>query len=258
MAISENIRELRKLRGLTQSQLAAKIGVNRSVIGAYEEGRAEPRLDTITNLAHYFEVSLDELIMGGKGSGKVDTEGSNLRVIPITVDASTDRELITVVPEKARAGYLGGFGDLDFVESLPRFSLPLPELKQDRTYRAFQIEGDSMLPLLPGTYVLGQFVQNWNQVRNKEGYVVVTKDDGILYKRVENHLDSDDHFILKSDNKAYQDIVVSVAQVHEIWKAVGYISFQMPSQDLETATLGALSASISEIRDDVKALRDGH
>lgn len=253
--IGENIKQLRKEKGLTQAQLAAKIGVNRSVIGAYEEGRAEPRLETLVNLAHYFEVSVDALIKGG-ASQPTDIEGNNLRVIPIAVDPISDQELITVVPAKARAGYLDGFGDLDFVESLPRFALPLPELKQDRTYRAFQIEGDSMLPLQPGAYVLGQFVQNWNQVRNREGYIVVTKDEGIVYKRLMNHLDTDDHFILKSDNPVYPDMVVSVAEIQEIWKAVGFISFQMPGEDTEAATMKALSQAISEIKSDVKALRN--
>lgn len=253
MTISENIRRLRKSKELTQAQLASKIGVNRSVIGAYEEGRAEPRLETLVNLAHYFDVSIDFLVRGSE-VGKIDLAGNHLRVIPITVDRSTDKELITVVPLKASAGYLSGYGDLDYVDSLPRFSLPLQELKQDRTYRAFQIEGDSMLPILPGTYVLGQFVQDWNHIRNRESYVVITEEEGIVFKRLVNNIDSDASLTLKSDNPSYTDLELPIVHVREIWKAVGFISFTMPDEYPEALSLSALTEAISELRNDVRSL----
>ena len=53
---------LRKKEALTQEQLATKIGVKRAMIGAYEEGRAEPRLHTLQHLAAYFQVRLDDFV----------------------------------------------------------------------------------------------------------------------------------------------------------------------------------------------------
>jgi transcriptional regulator with XRE-family HTH domain len=52
--VKNNLKFLRKKEALTQEQLATKIGVKRAMIGAYEEGRAEPRLHTLQHLAAYF------------------------------------------------------------------------------------------------------------------------------------------------------------------------------------------------------------
>ena len=121
------------------------------MIGAYEEGRAEPRLHTLQHLAAYFQVRLDDFVnkdLSGSGSiPKADVSGAQLRILPVIVDGTDDKELGTlVVPVKASAGYLSGYGDADYIGALLRFSMPFPELPQDRTYRVFQIRGGVCCP----------------------------------------------------------------------------------------------------------------
>ena len=151
--VKNNLKFLRKKEALTQEQLATKIGVKRAMIGAYEEGRAEPRLHTLQHLAAYFQVRLDDFVnkdlSGSSSIPKADISGAQLRILPVVVDGTDERELGTLVPVKASAGYLSGYGDADYIGALPRFSMPFPELPQDRTYRVFQIRGESMLPIIP-------------------------------------------------------------------------------------------------------------
>ncbi|MCI5059349.1 MAG: helix-turn-helix domain-containing protein, partial [Flavobacteriales bacterium] len=154
---------------MTQEQFAIKIGVKRSLIGAYEEGRAEPKLSTILNMCSYFKISLDELIqnnLSDKPFNEVSRDrikGDGMRILPIAVSADDEsKELATLVPVKAAAGYLDGYGDVDFIQELPKFSFPFNELPQDRTYRVFQINGDSMLPVPEGSYIIGEYILDWN------------------------------------------------------------------------------------------------
>ncbi|WP_375578292.1 helix-turn-helix transcriptional regulator [Marivirga tractuosa] len=58
----ENIKKIRSVRGLTQSQLADVIDVSRGVISSYEEGRAEPKIETIIKTAEVFQVTIDTLL----------------------------------------------------------------------------------------------------------------------------------------------------------------------------------------------------
>ena len=53
--LNENIRYLRKKMGWTQDKFSKKIGIKRSLVGAYEEGRADPRLSNLLKIAgaHY-------------------------------------------------------------------------------------------------------------------------------------------------------------------------------------------------------------
>jgi len=57
-----NIKKIRTVKNLNQSEFAELFGLSRNVIGAYEEGRAEAKLETIILIARYFNISIDKLI----------------------------------------------------------------------------------------------------------------------------------------------------------------------------------------------------
>ena len=60
--VSNNIKYLRRLNGLTQEQFARKIAIKRSLLGAYEEARANPNLTNLKNMASAFGISVDQLL----------------------------------------------------------------------------------------------------------------------------------------------------------------------------------------------------
>ncbi len=245
--INSNIRYLRKQKGLTQDAFANEIGVTRSVIGAYEEGRAEPKIKTMQVMADYFGISMDQLIgvdlaesaashIRGSENDKPDLSGKRLRVLSITVDAH-DRENIELVRQKAAAGYLNGYADPEYIEELPRFQLPnLPQ----GTYRAFEITGDSMLPLMPGTIVVGEYTENWELLKDGHCYVLVTASEGVVYKRVYNKLDEGKVLSLHSDNPAYPAYNVNIADVVEVWKAKCFISSAFPDPEMSMTKLASI------------------
>ena len=257
MNIAQNLKYIRKNQNLTQVDFAKKIGVNRSLIGAYEESRAEPKLKTLLAIAQQFGCSLDDLVSGdlSKGKGekmyKVDMPGNSLRILPIAIDRDEDKELVSLVPVKAAAGYMAGYGDIDFIETLPHFMMPYPELPQDRTYRVFQIQGESMLPLLSGSYVLCEYIQNWKTIRSHECYVLLTQEDGVVYKRVINHLEEKKELLLKSDNPEFDPYTVAADKVMEVWKAVGYTSFQLPDGNFQPVGMRELTQLVMEMKRDV-------
>ena len=262
MNIAQNLKYIRKEYGLTQADLARKIGINRSLIGAYEEGRAEPKLKTLLAIGQQFSCSLDDLVSGDLSESSdqkkkflVDMPGNSLRVLPIAIDRSDDRELASLVPIKAAAGYMAGYGDVDYIESLPRFMMPFPELPQDRTYRVFQIQGESMLPMPSGSYVLCEYVQDWNRIQSDECYVLLTKDDGVVYKRVINHLQEKKELILKSDNREFDPYSIEAEKILEVWKAVGYTSFQLPDGNYQPVGLQELTQLVMEMKRDLDGLR---
>jgi transcriptional regulator with XRE-family HTH domain len=230
--LAANIRFLRRRSGDTQSDLARKLGVGRAALGAYEEGRAEPRLPVLLQLADLLGCSVDDLLRRDLSAGQqprrlVDVAGERLRVLPVPVGEQDGEERISIVPVQAAAGYLEGHRDLDFVAQLPAFQLPVPELSAQRSYRLFQIKGDSMLPLPNGAYVIAAYVQDWRSLRDYQSCVVVSKNEGVVYKRVKQHWEAG-YVELRSDNPAYAPYRLASEEVLEIWKAVGYLSFSLP------------------------------
>ena len=224
--VNENIRFLRRQQNWTQDQFSQKLDIKRSLVGAYEEGRAEPRLELLQKMASLFGISVDQLI-GTDVSQLKKGEGDYLRgkeVVVVTVD-NNKKENIELVPHKAAAGYLNGYADPEYVKELPRFRLPV--LSQG-TYRAFEISGDSMLPILPGTIVIGEYIDDLRNLKNGKTYVLVTKREGIVYKRVFNYLHENGKLFLVSDNRQYSPYQVDAEEVVEAWSARAYISVQFP------------------------------
>jgi transcriptional regulator with XRE-family HTH domain len=254
--ISENIRFLRKRKNLTQEQFAERVGIKRSLVGAYEEGRAEPGLSTLLTMAKVFDLTVDTLISEElweednlKSSQQKDIEGKKLRVLSITVDKD-DRENLHLVPQKASAGYLNGYADPEYVSELPQFYLPI---FNDGTYRAFEIKGDSMLPLVSGTIIIGRYVEDWRGIKDDKTYILVTKSEGIVYKRVFNHLKNNQTLNLVSDNKVYDSYDVKADEINEVWEARAFISTDFPKTDL---SLEKLSSMVIKLQEEIKGLKE--
>src|SRR5689334_20117215 len=149
----KNLRYLRRLRGWTQEEFAGKLKIKRSLLGAYEEERAEPRIEVLETVMEIFKLSLDELLLKDLG----DTRGSYLAKRRAQKLASGTGE-IQFVPVKAAAGYLAGFADPEFIDELNTFTLPM---LAPGNYRAFEIVGDSMLPTPSGSVIVGEKIDQF-------------------------------------------------------------------------------------------------
>lgn len=257
--VSTNIRHFRKKLGLTQEQLAEKIGIKRSVIGAYEEGRADPKLNTLMRFADEFGVSVDHLISLDFSTDPEISEKTNpgpkMQVLAITVDNSGD-ENIELVPQKAAAGYMNGYADPEYLSDLPKFRLPT--LNGSGTYRAFEISGDSMLPLEAGTIVVGKYVESWKDVKNGRTYIILSKQEGVVYKRVFNYADEKGVLYLVSDNPVYSPYEVKLEDLHEIWEAKAFISTKFPEPGAQQdISLEKLSGIVMSLQQEITKLRSG-
>jgi transcriptional regulator with XRE-family HTH domain len=249
--LASNLKFLRKKKNITQDELSSVVSVTRAVIGSYEEGRAVPKLNVLTALADYFQISVDELIRDDlSGSApKTGLRGQGLRVLTAVVDKENSEQIV-LVPHKATAGYTAGYADPEYVAGLPSFRLPLPELGRERTYRAFQIVGDSMLPVPSGAYIIAEYVPVFSSIPEATCCIVITRDDGIVYKRV--YTVDDEVVMLKSDNPVYKPYTVKLSAVSEIWRALGYISMKLPEP--ETGGIGELSRMMQEMKDQINKL----
>ena len=247
MFLGSNIKVLRNRRGLSQEALAAELEIKRTTLNNYENTAVlNPTIELLFKIADFFGVSLDVLIKKDlstfserqfaeleKGYDAYIT-GSKLRVLTTTVDTK-NQENIELVSVRARAGYMSGYGDPEYLKRLPVFSLPF--LHKERKYRAFQINGDSMLPIPDKAYVVAEFLQNLHEVKNGEGCIVVTNDDGIVFKTVVNQIRKNKTLLLSSLNSFYEPYELAANKVRELWKFVCYISLELPEPVMTNETL---------------------
>lgn len=245
MAVAnQNLKYLRKLRGWTQEEFAQKIGIKRSLVGAYEEERAEPNYDVLETVSDLFKVSIDDLLRKDLS----ETKGSYLaKRRQLKMMAETN--VIHFVPVKAAAGYLNGYADPEFLDELNTFTLPM---LSGGSYRAFEIVGDSMLPTPSGSVIVGEKVHNLDDVKNNNAYIILSKSEGVVYKRVLKSNRSKNKLTLVSDNPAYQPYTVNAEDVLEFWSAQMVLSRVNQAQRWDVTNLASL---VSNLQDQVNNLK---
>src|SRR6202046_5407546 len=241
----QNLKYLRKLRGWTQEEFAAKLGIKRSLLGAYEEERAQPRLEVLETISDMFKLTLDELLRKELGDAKGVSYISKRRAQKL-ISATND---IQLVPVKAAAGYLAGYADPEFLDELNTFTLPM---LAPGNYRAFEIVGDSMLPTPSGSVIVGEKGDDIEAGKSNAAYAVVSRNEGIGYKRVMKNNKTRNKFTLVSDNTAYHPYNVNTEDVLEVWKAQMIISKANTQQRWDVNQLASL---VSNLQDQVSTLK---
>jgi len=261
MGIGNNLKLLRNRLKRSQEEIANELNLTRSSYSGYENNVAQPNLEILIQLSDYYKVSIDELVRKDFETFKesewekidrgiyADVKGQHMRVLTSVVDEHND-DLIEFVPIKASAGYTAGYADPDYIKVLPTFHLPF--LSKDRKYRSFPIKGDSMPPVVEGSFVVGEFVQNWMSIRSGTPCIVITKDEGIVFKVVHNLINSEQSFQLCSTNPFYTPYLVHVNDILEIWKFVNYISPELPELRLDD---NDLSKSLKSLQQEVHELK---
>ncbi|GGZ38431.1 hypothetical protein GCM10007049_34460 [Echinicola pacifica] len=251
MFLAQNLRFLRKQKSMTQMELADKLAVKRTMISAYEDGRSEPKLSTLSDLVSIFGLAMDELLFHDiEHKGRRSSANKEVKILAIPLDHE-ENETIAMVPQKASAGYLNGYSDPEYMQELPMFHLP--QLPKNKTYRAFEISGDSMLPLPSGTVVIGAYVEQVADIKSGKTYVLVTESEGVVYKRVFNYLEEKGKLFLVSDNKLFQPYEIAGEEVLEIWESKAYISTDFPSPKDKSSdmTLEDLADMITDLRSSI-------
>ncbi len=256
-----NLKLLRKRRKRTQDDVSFSTHIKRSTLSGYENSGVLPSVENLLILSDYFGVAADTLLRVEltklsqyqlsqlEQGSDVYLRGNNIRVLATTIDRN-NRENIELVTEKAKAGYTTGFSDPEYIKELPRFQLPF--LSANKKYRSFQVSGDSMLPIPEGAWITGEFLQDWRSIASGHPYIILTLNDGVVFKIVENQLQERGVLRLYSLNTMYDPYEVNVVDVREVWRFKNFISAEIPG---ESTGQQNLTRMVMELKKDVEKIK---
>ena len=217
---SDNIKVLRTKKAVTQQVAAAECSVPRDRYVKYEGGINLPPPDFLLAVSRYFHISIDILLSVDLRKIPVDDLlklGDNRILLPITVDKNGNN-FIEIIPHKARAGYLTGYANPEFIENLQQIALPF---LGSGKMRAFPIGGDSMPPHTDKSFIVGRYVENLGEIKKDKTYIIVTLSEGITYKRLNSK--NADSITVAPDNIIYSPYDIKLSDVLEIWEYVAHI-----------------------------------
>lgn len=248
---SGNMRYLRGKLILSQQKVADDLLITRGRYGKYEDDAAEPPLEILIKISKYYNISIDLLLTINVSKFSIDEMielPDNRIVLPIRVDQDGNNE-IEIIPQKASMGYLNGYGDPEYIESLEIISLPF--LKGGK-FRAFPADGDSMPPYKNGTYIVGKYVENLSDLKTDRTYVFITANDGISYKRFQFH--EADGIWVKADNQFYDPYKIPLPEIKEIWEFA--CSINTKEYEPDEFAEHHIQNFITEIKTDIKHIKD--
>ncbi|XZF15517.1 XRE family transcriptional regulator [Chitinophagaceae bacterium MMS25-I14] len=255
-----NLKFLRNRRKLSQDELSETLNITRVKLSAHENGHTKnPTAEDLVRFSEYYKMSIDNLLKVDlsklselklrelEAGNDTYATGTKMRVLATTVDKD-DNENVELVSVKAKAGYTAGYGDPDFIAQLPVFHLP--HLPKDRKYRMFPTTGDSMLPVPENAFVIGEYLEDWMSLKNGTPCIVVTKNDGIVFKLVTAQ-PGEKTLHLESLNTHYKPYNVSIGDVLEVWRFRNYVADALPEPE---QPIQEIARMIQEMQADVKKL----
>jgi len=238
--IGKNLKYLRNKHKLSQQGLSDVLDIPRTTLGDYERSKTEPNIAMLIKMSKQFDVKVDDLINKDLSLSEYEVlKNKVMRVLAITVNEDNEGN-IELVDSKAEAGYLDSYQNPEYIKELPRIQFPnIPR----GTYRGFEITGESMLPIESGSIIIASYVERLDEVKDDKTYIVISKKDGLVYKRL--RLDKDkNQLVLSSDNELYLPYTIDFEEIDELWQYYAHLSFS----DSKTSSDVMMDSRINDIQ----------
>ncbi|SEW24540.1 Helix-turn-helix domain-containing protein [Chryseobacterium wanjuense] len=249
---SDNIRFLRTQKNLSQQEIADDLSMSRVRYSKYEDGRSEAPYEILIRISKYVNISIDLLLT--VDIRKYSLENilklpDNRIVLPVIVDPEGNN-FIEIIPHKASMGYLTGYSDPGYIESLQRISLPF---LSNGKYRAFPADGDSMPPFMDGSYIIGKYVEKLQDLKPGKAYIFVTRNEGITYKTLMSG--NKKSITVCADNSFYDPYEILLSDILEVWL---YVWGLLPEDYRKYNSTDSMSVQdmFLELRKDIKKLNE--
>ncbi len=249
LVTAKRFKEIREENRYTQQAFAQLLQIGNSTVDI-ERGKTKLSGSVVALLLKLFNVN--PLWLFGESDKKFITV-TNKDVSPKVISVTKENEdTILMVNQKASAGYPQNIHDTSFYRNLPSFNLPIPQYR-NATYRAFQVEGDSMMPnIRPGDWVLGRAVSSIEDSSTNKIHIIVLKDSVLVKKLQKTQKPST--LKLVSINPNYLDIEVQIKDIQELWQVNSRLTFGV-EDPLESNLLKELKQSMQELKTQITALQ---
>lgn len=227
--IGSRIKFLRVSQGLTQDELADRIGVKKAHVSNWENDKNQPSKENLDSLAIALGVSVKDLYEKNITSvQETETQGYSVKPKPNAERIDLEWIDVPIVEVKARAGYLRGYNDPEYMESLPK-TMVRKDFERGGNFIAFRIEGDSMddgtsRSVLDNDVILGREVarHHWASklFYKKYWFIIVSDNDGIVLKEITDHDVENGIITCHSINNVYEDFKMNLSEVKQIFNFI--------------------------------------
>lgn len=253
--IGKNIRKIRGLKKLSQTDFAKLFSLSRTSVGAYEEGRAEPKINTIIEIANHFGVSVDILLnkdVTVNQLSKFDIFTSSDQITPISTPVFGGT--IPIVNKDEAPNYINNYDDKNYLLRLPSIYLPL---KKRSSLCAFAMNSNGMQHEHGGIYfndiVIARKIPEIDEkfLHVNEIYVIVLQEKITIRRLVEKR----SPLIFKGDNSNYHETKIPIEGILEVWQVEGYYTSNLYRPSVLETRIDRVETEVNQLREQIELLR---
>ncbi|MDW5288021.1 helix-turn-helix transcriptional regulator [Formosa sp. PL04] len=221
----KNIRKIRSIKSLSQQAFADIFELKRGTLGAYEEGRSEPKIETIIKIANYFSITIDailtkELTVNELLKFNGDLESNH------NIEKNEFPKIPCITP-KDQDSYIKHSENSNYIKDLHHLSLPV---EQNKKLRAFIVDNLEMSSdnsgLFPKDIVIGEWIpkSDFDTLENPSICILLTSKD-IVLKRIHP---SKNKFTLRADHSGIEEYTINHSEVNELWEIRYVFNYRVP------------------------------
>ncbi len=212
----KNIKKIRSIKGLSQQAFAELFDLKRGTLGAYEEGRSEPKIETLIRIANYFSIAIDSLLTSEltvnellKFKGDLTTYAEDIK-----------KERFASIPcitENNVNEYISLYNNEAFIKELPDLQLPINLTKEFRGFTVNNLEMSSHdKGFYPKDIVIGEKVPvSVIKKLNNGTLVFVIVEEKIIFRRL---YITKGKAVLRADHKSIEDEEYDLSDIQEMWR----------------------------------------
>jgi transcriptional regulator with XRE-family HTH domain len=224
----KNIKKIRGVKGLSQQSFADLFGLKRGTLAAYEEGRSNPRLETVIKIASHFNIEMDELLK---------TELTVNRLLQFNDRITTDTQnlpvqqfaIIPCVVDLLESDFVHQAGGPGICQKLPKLQLPLAE---SRGYIGYMVHSAEMMRVggggfLPKDVVIGKRIDSSNveKLKSETPVLVMTKVQ-LLFRLA--HV-TQEGLHLETAAEGLEPILIPFAEIVQAWEVCHVFHWKLPA-----------------------------
>ncbi len=222
----KNIKKIRGVKRLSQQAFADLFDLKRGTLGAYEEGRSEPKLETIIRIANYFSVSIDSLLTHELTVNQLlQFKGD----IAAAIDENQLKEFtqIPCLTVDKISEYCKNFTDKGLIETLPKLQLPVMSKRKLRGYIIHNLEmAQNESGLYPKDVVIGEAIPKIRISDLEEGTLsMLLLEEDFLIRRI---FINDNKIVLKADHESVPDKEINPKELKELWVVKYIFNHRLP------------------------------
>lgn len=222
----KNIKKIRGVKNLSQQAFADLFDLKRGTLGAYEEGRSEPKIETLLKITKHFQITLEDILTRELKVNELLQFKDDL-LFQSKISWEENFTSIPCITKSQLKNYPSYFNKAHYIKDLPNITLPTNSSKDLRALVISSLEMNNYgQGFSPKDIIIGEEMAIENMMKkNHEFLAFVILEDEILFRNI---IIQEEKVKLCAFHPSVDDLLLEKDQIFEVWKVIHVFYHKLP------------------------------